>query len=103
MWVGSWYWFWGHWAHLFFTYVVPIVPFVLVYDGIVSCLRTRRWGEVMELVARVVAGKEAEGQKSGRRGDGAELLAGWKFEGGGEVHTWPGGSMQFVIGIKDGK
>ncbi|KAL8721208.1 MAG: hypothetical protein Q9225_002057 [Loekoesia sp. 1 TL-2023] len=30
----SWYYFWGDWIHLFFTYVVPVVPFVVVFDGV---------------------------------------------------------------------
>ena len=28
------------WSRLFWTYVVPVVPLVLLFDGIVSCLRT---------------------------------------------------------------
>ncbi|KAL8940288.1 MAG: hypothetical protein Q9216_002900, partial [Gyalolechia sp. 2 TL-2023] len=30
----SWYYFWGDWVHLFFTYVIPVVPFVVVFDGL---------------------------------------------------------------------
>lgn len=80
---GSWYWFWGQWEHLFYTYVIPIVPFVLVFDGYISCLRTRREGEIMELI---------------RKAGGAE---GWTFETGREVHTWTGGTMQYFIGIRE--
>lgn len=87
LWLGSWYWFWGQWGHLFWTYVVPVVPIVTVYDGLVSCLRTRREREVLNLV------KEAA-----KAGGG---LDGWKFEAGGETHTWPIGSMQYLIGVKD--
>jgi len=84
LWLGSWYWFWGCWGHLFWTYVVPVVPFVVVFDGLVSCLRTRRDGEVMELIRRTGKGVE-----------------GWRFETGSEVHTWPVGSMQYFIGVKE--
>jgi hypothetical protein len=28
------------WSRLLWTYVVPIIPAVLLFDGIVSCLRT---------------------------------------------------------------
>ena len=87
LWLGSWYWFWGDWGHLFWTYVIPVVPFVIVYDGLVSCLRTRRDGEVLKLLQRA-----------------AEIVGGgidgWRFEVGGEVHTWPSGTMQYFIGVK---
>jgi hypothetical protein len=38
------------WSRIFWTYLVPLVPFVLVYDGIVSCLRTYSPAELEELV-----------------------------------------------------
>ena len=84
LWVGSWWWFWGQWRLLFWTYVVPVVPFVLVFDGVVSSLRTRREGEVLELI----------------KGCGAST-EGWRFQTGTEVHTWTGGMMNYFIGIKD--
>src|ERR1700693_6220026 len=30
------------WSRLFWTYLVPIIPLVLLFDGVVSCLRTYR-------------------------------------------------------------
>ena len=87
LWMGSWYWFWGQWGHLFWTYIVPVVPIVTVFDGLVSCLRTRRDQEVLKLV-----------NEAAKAGGG---LNGWKFEAGGETHTWPIGSMQYLIGVKD--
>jgi hypothetical protein len=38
------------WSRLFWTYVVPVVPFVFLFDGIVSCLRTYRPEELREMV-----------------------------------------------------
>jgi hypothetical protein len=38
------------WSRLFWTYLVPVVPFVLFYDGIVSCLRAYSQAELSELV-----------------------------------------------------
>jgi hypothetical protein len=35
------FYFWRSPGHLFFTYIIPIIPFVLVFDGYVSSLRTR--------------------------------------------------------------
>lgn len=87
--LGSWYWFWGNWELLFWTYVVPVVPFVVVFDGVVSALRTRREGEVMALVREAV-----EGESGG--------VEGWRFETGSEVHTWPVGRMNYFIGVKEG-
>jgi hypothetical protein len=37
------------WSRLFWTYVVPIVPLVVLFDGIVSCLRTYSVAELQEL------------------------------------------------------
>lgn len=84
LWAGSWWWFWGDWGLLFWTYVVPVVPFVLVFDGVVSSLRTRREGEVLALI----------------KGCGASM-EGWRFETGSEVHTRTGGTMNYFIGIKE--
>lgn len=30
------------WSRLFWTYLIPLIPFVLLFDGVVSCLRTYR-------------------------------------------------------------
>lgn len=86
----SWYYFWGDWVHLFFTYVVPVVPFVVVFDGLVSCLRTRTRGEVLRLM------DEVEGVDEGWR-------VGWRFESGRGVHTWPGGEVSWFVGVKEGE
>jgi hypothetical protein len=41
------------WSRLFWTYVVPAIPFVLLHDGIVSCLRTYEPAELQAMVARL--------------------------------------------------
>lgn len=38
------------WSRLLWTYLVPIIPLVLLFDGVVSCLRTYRPEELGELV-----------------------------------------------------
>ena len=38
------------WSRLLFTYLVPVVPLVIVFDGVVSCLRTYTPDELRELV-----------------------------------------------------
>ena len=84
---GSWWWFWGQWTHLFWTYIIPVVPFVLVYDGLVSCLRTRREGEIMALLRKASSGIDGGWE-------------GWTFEVGEELHTWPGGTISYFVGVK---
>jgi hypothetical protein len=37
------------WSRLFWTYLVPVIPLVTLFDGIVSCLRTYTPAELMEL------------------------------------------------------
>lgn len=41
------------WSRLFWTYVVPVVPLAVMFDGIVSCLRTYTPEELLDLAARV--------------------------------------------------
>jgi hypothetical protein len=43
------------WSRLFWTYLIPIVPIVLLFDGVVSCLRTYRPQELREIVAKLSA------------------------------------------------
>lgn len=44
------------WSRLLWTYLIPVVPFVLVYDGIVSCLRAYSREELAELVQPLANG-----------------------------------------------
>lgn len=41
------------WSRLFWTYVVPVVPLAVMFDGIVSCLRTYTPEELLDLAAGV--------------------------------------------------
>lgn len=41
------------WSRLVFTYLIPIVPLVVIFDGVVSCLRTYTPDELRDLVAGV--------------------------------------------------
>jgi hypothetical protein len=43
------------WSRLLWTYVVPIIPFVLLFDGVVSCLRTYRPQELREIIEKLTA------------------------------------------------
>lgn len=41
------------WYRLLWTYLIPILPFVLLFDGVVSCLRTYRPEELREMVGKL--------------------------------------------------
>jgi hypothetical protein len=43
------------WSRLLWTYLIPVIPFVLVVDGIVSCLRSYRLPELQEIVKQLTA------------------------------------------------
>ncbi|KAI0400273.1 hypothetical protein F4802DRAFT_502680 [Xylaria palmicola] len=71
---------------LFFVYVVPIVPFVLVFDGLVSSLRTRTADEVEVLL----------------RTCGADNTLDWVVRSGSETFLWPCGHLTWIICTKNG-
>jgi hypothetical protein len=39
------------WSRLFWTYLVPLIPAVVLFDGLVSCLRTYTPAELREMIA----------------------------------------------------
>jgi hypothetical protein len=41
------------WSRTFCTYIIPIIPAVLLFDGVVSCLRTYRPPELRAITERV--------------------------------------------------
>lgn len=43
------------WTRMFYTYMVPLIPLVLLFDGLVSCLRTYRTQELRKLVEDLAA------------------------------------------------
>lgn len=44
------------WSRLLWTYLVPVVPFVVLFDGIVSCPRTYTQAELHALTRGLGAG-----------------------------------------------
>lgn len=79
------FYFWASPGHLFFTYVIPIIPLVVTLDGYVSSLRTRSADEIRAIVG----------------GGGKGGVKGWKFRNGSEYHTYPIGEMSWFIGMKE--
>ena len=43
------------WSRLAMTYLIPVLPLVMLFDGLVSCLRTYSVQELCELTARLEA------------------------------------------------
>jgi len=43
------------WSRLLWTILVPVIPLVLLFDGVVSCLRTYRPQELREIVEKLAA------------------------------------------------
>ena len=41
------------WSRLFWTYLIPIVPIVVLFDGVVSCLRTYRPEELRKITEKI--------------------------------------------------
>jgi len=95
------FWFWRDPIQLLLTYVIPIMPFIMAFDGVVSSLRTRTFEEILKMMPLDVNGYERslEQNEEGRY----EVVAyngDWVFKAGREMHTWPLGYMNWVVGYK---
>jgi hypothetical protein len=57
------------WSRLLWTYLIPIIPLVLLFDGVVSCLRTYRPQELREMVDKLTSCEYrwSIGELAGRR------------------------------------
>ncbi len=89
---------------LFFTYIIPLIPFSLVFDGVVSALRTRTGDEILRLIygegVKFGMGNKVYGyapapaparEKEGEGGEGRKRK--WMFERRYQMHSWPLGWM----------
>lgn len=59
------------WSRLLLTYLLPAVPLMVLWDGIVSCLRSYTIAELHELVNRVPAADRYDWQIGVARSNGA--------------------------------
>jgi len=80
-------WRWRSPMTLVFTYLLPVLPFVLVFDGYISSLRTRTPDEVEVLL----------------RTCGAEGAEGWVVKSGDALHLWPFGYVNWIVCLKQDK
>lgn len=79
-------WRWRSPGTLFWCWAVPVLPFVLVFDGWVSALRTRTPDEV-EALMRTCGVSEKE-------------LAAWEVRSGRECHLPPVADLNWIICTK---
>lgn len=61
------------WSRLLWTYLIPIIPVALLFDGVVSCLRTYRPHELLALTELLTA-CEYRWQAGERSGEGGEIV-----------------------------
>lgn len=76
-------WKWRSPVTIIFTYLIPILPFVLVFDGWMSALRTRTPDEV-ETLLRSCGAEAAE-------------LERWEVRSGREMFFWPVGNLNWIV------
>jgi hypothetical protein len=62
------------WSRLFWTYLVPVLPLAIMFDGVVSCLRMYSPDELLAM-GREVAGDEYTWEAGFERPAGAPLPA----------------------------
>ena len=60
------------WSRLFWTYLVPVVPLAIAFDGVVSCLRVYTPEELLAM-GREVGGDEYEWEAGFERSSGSPL------------------------------
>ncbi len=81
------------WKRMFWTYLVPAIPLMVMFDGIVSCLRTYTPEELLALAARVPGSEgyhwEAGVRRLGILPVGTTYLLGWPREAEAAPHSPP--------------
>jgi hypothetical protein len=98
----SWLWYWRDPVQMLLTYGVPVLPFLMAFDGTVSALRTREFEEVVALIGDGDGGwtvNMIKGEKRAKVSRGNEV---WTLTGGRRMHTWPIGYANWVVGIREG-
>jgi hypothetical protein len=73
------------WSRLLWTYLIPIIPLVLLFDGVVSCLRTYRPQELREIVDKLTSCQYQWeiGELAGKRAPVTYLIG---YPGNGPMH-----------------
>ncbi|KAM0719731.1 hypothetical protein Q7P37_003864 [Cladosporium fusiforme] len=91
------FWYPNDWLYLFFTYILPVLPPMHAFDGMVSCLRTRTFEEFVDLLDAALG-------KNHRRNASSPLVTvqrgDWVFTNYRVLHTWPVGYMNAIVGTR---
>jgi hypothetical protein len=67
------------WSRVLWTYLIPVIPFVLFCDGLISCLRSYSLGELLEMTSGLAA-------------------SGYRWEVGEQTGRWFGVRITYLIG-----
>ncbi|CAD0084530.1 unnamed protein product, partial [Aureobasidium vineae] len=99
------FWFPMQPLHLLFTYIIPILPFVQAWDGLVSCMRTRTFAETLGFAEKTL-GEKARVMEEKRMGVVGERVivaqcGQWRFIGVRRLHTWPFGYVNAFLARKE--
>jgi len=89
---------WRNKLHNLLTYT-GILPFVLCWDGVASCIRTREFEEVIAIVGEL-GGVEPVIRNGKEVGERHCEIEGWTFTARRELHTWPFGYVNFTTGVR---
>ncbi|KAF2708424.1 hypothetical protein K504DRAFT_527986 [Pleomassaria siparia CBS 279.74] len=98
---GPWRRWWLNMKQLGLTYIFPVLPLTLCWDGVASCLRTREFEEVMALVGEV-EGVEPHIHKESEEvtAEKACQIGEWTFTWRKQLHTFPLMYCSWITGIK---
>jgi len=78
---------------LVLTYIFPIIPAIVTFDGLISAWRTRSYSHVLHLAELAAMRVNLEG--------GDKECIDWKWEHGSATHTWPWGKVDWIVGRRD--
>ena len=85
---------WDWWfspLHLFFTYIIPLIPLFYAIDGYVSCVRVRTPEETWDLLIRGTGLSKEEWEKKN----------GWRLTSGRKVVLPPWGTLYWYAGVRE--
>ena len=104
------FWFWHRPMNLLYTYVFPVLPFITMFDGIISSLRTHTFGELVGLFIAAGATKfdtetMLNSQRQALHTKGEQLpplrIHNWTLKATRVMHTFPFGYMTWFVGLKN--